>query len=142
MTLQGQEAANGVARCYRHPMRETGVRCVRCGRPICPDCMRPASVGFHCPDDVKIGARTVRTPRTVAGAPVNVARQAYVTGALVAGNVVVYLLTVIGSHGGINNPRSSQLFYHWVLAPKPGCARDRGARARVQPVESPPHSCI
>ena len=35
--------------CYRHPHVETKVHCTRCGRPICPDCMIPASVGHHCP---------------------------------------------------------------------------------------------
>ncbi len=35
--------------CYRHPKRPTGVRCQRCNRPICPRCMVPADVGFHCP---------------------------------------------------------------------------------------------
>ncbi|MBN9618250.1 MAG: rhomboid family intramembrane serine protease, partial [Actinobacteria bacterium] len=29
-------------RCYRHPNRETLIRCTRCDRPICADCMRPA----------------------------------------------------------------------------------------------------
>ncbi|MBC3987519.1 rhomboid family intramembrane serine protease, partial [Streptomyces sp. AC563] len=36
--------------CYRHPERETGVSCTRCDRPICPECMVSASVGFHCPE--------------------------------------------------------------------------------------------
>ena len=27
------------AACYRHPDRETYIRCTRCERPICPDCM-------------------------------------------------------------------------------------------------------
>jgi membrane associated rhomboid family serine protease len=35
--------------CYRHPDRETGVSCSNCGRPICPECMTPAPVGFRCP---------------------------------------------------------------------------------------------
>lgn len=39
-----------VEHCYRHPDRETGVRCANCGRPICHECMVPAAVGFRCPD--------------------------------------------------------------------------------------------
>lgn len=39
-----------MAVCYRHPNRETGVSCSSCGRPICPDCMTPTSVGMRCPE--------------------------------------------------------------------------------------------
>src|SRR3978361_2392866 len=98
-------------------MRETGVRCTRCGRPICPDCMRPAAVGFHCPDDVKIAARNMRAPRTVVGAPARVWATTYVTWVLVAVNVIVYVISVIGSHGGINSPQSSRLFKDWTMVP-------------------------
>ncbi|MCT2282661.1 rhomboid family intramembrane serine protease, partial [Micromonospora chalcea] len=35
--------------CYRHPGRETYIRCSRCDRPICTECMRDASVGHQCP---------------------------------------------------------------------------------------------
>jgi tetratricopeptide (TPR) repeat protein len=42
------EAAVGV--CYRHPERETGLRCVQCGRFICTECVRPAFVGQLCPE--------------------------------------------------------------------------------------------
>ena len=38
-----------MATCYRHSNRETGVSCSNCGRPICPDCMTPTSVGMRCP---------------------------------------------------------------------------------------------
>lgn len=106
----------GIGRCYRHPMRETGVRCIRCNRPICPDCMRPASVGFQCPDDVNAGARTIRRVRTVVGAPVQAT--AYVTWTLATLNVVVYLAGVAGSRQhDLNDPRSSRLFRDWDLVP-------------------------
>jgi len=38
--------------CYRHPGEQTRVRCTRCGRPICPECMIQAPVGFQCPECV------------------------------------------------------------------------------------------
>ena len=50
--------------CYRHPRRETYVRCSRCDRPICPDCMNEASVGHQCPECVAEGRRTQRPGRT------------------------------------------------------------------------------
>ena len=114
MTLP-ETSSTGLARCYRHPMRETGVRCVRCNRPICPECMRPASVGFQCPDDVKAGARTIRAPRTVVGAPV--VTTAYVTWALVAVNVIVYLIMAASSKGGLSDPTRSTKFLQWALEP-------------------------
>ncbi|MDN5856657.1 MAG: hypothetical protein L0K86_28240, partial [Actinomycetia bacterium] len=46
--------------CYRHTDRETYIVCQRCGRSICPDCMRQASVGYHCPECVAEAARNDR----------------------------------------------------------------------------------
>ncbi|WP_370487282.1 rhomboid family intramembrane serine protease [Mycobacterium sp. pV006] len=78
--------------CYRHPDRATWVQCTRCGRFICPECMRSAAVGHQCVDCVGAAARTapvVRTPlggrRPESGAPV-------LTYALIAINVVMFIL--------------------------------------------------
>ena len=63
-------AASDVPVCYRHPTRETYIRCARCDRPICPECMTSAAVGFQCPECVREGRTAQRPVRTVAGATV------------------------------------------------------------------------
>src|SRR5512143_4045936 len=66
--MTGPQAPDpGVPACYRHPGRETYIRCQRCDRPICPDCMRDAAVGFQCPSCVAEGAKTTRSGRTAYG---------------------------------------------------------------------------
>lgn len=64
---QGPPAPTEVPTCYQHPERETWIRCQRCNRPICPDCMRDAAVGFQCPSCVAEGARSTRSGRTAYG---------------------------------------------------------------------------
>ncbi|KIR64281.1 rhomboid family intramembrane serine protease [Micromonospora harpali] len=85
--------------CYRHPGRETYVRCTRCDRPICPDCMRDASVGHQCPECVDEGRRSVRPARTAFGGGA-VGRLGYVTKALIALNVLLMLLSIASDRGG------------------------------------------
>ncbi|MEU2766476.1 rhomboid family intramembrane serine protease [Streptomyces diastaticus] len=67
----GAPGAHSLPGCYRHPDRETGISCVRCERPICPQCMISASVGFHCPECVRrssgTGSSAMNAPRTIAG---------------------------------------------------------------------------
>lgn len=36
--------------CYRHPNRETALRCYSCERPICIDCTNKTPVGYICPE--------------------------------------------------------------------------------------------
>ncbi|MGL5810804.1 MAG: rhomboid family intramembrane serine protease [Nocardioides sp.] len=76
--------------CYRHPGRETYIRCQRCGQPICPDCMHDASVGFHCPSCVREGARSTRQARTTYGG-VPSANPALTSLVLIGVNVAVWL---------------------------------------------------
>ncbi len=73
--------------CYRHSDRETGVSCSNCGRPICPDCMTSTPVGMRCPECAGETTRVV----TLHDEP-NLVRRAPVTAALIALNVVVFLL--------------------------------------------------
>lgn len=75
--------------CYRHPDRVTFVSCNRCGRPVCPECMRSASVGQQCVDCVQQAAQTIvapaRTSRRTGPLPV-------VSYTLIAINVAVFVL--------------------------------------------------
>jgi membrane associated rhomboid family serine protease len=43
--------------CYVHPARLAGSVCRRCNRPICPECMTEAPVGWQCRRCVREGAR-------------------------------------------------------------------------------------
>lgn len=87
---QGQ--AHVMPTCYRHPDRETGIRCTRCDRPICTDCMIDASVGFQCPECVRGGSATGSSrPRTLTGAPV-VSDTRLVTKILIGVNLAVFLV--------------------------------------------------
>lgn len=61
------EAAPPAPVCYRHPERETWIQCTRCQRPICPECMNAASVGYQCPECVSAGVASIPESRTVFG---------------------------------------------------------------------------
>lgn len=39
--------------CYRHPKRETGLRCITCDRPICMQCAQHTPVGYRCPQCIR-----------------------------------------------------------------------------------------
>ncbi len=123
----------GVPTCYRHPGRESHIRCQRCERPICPDCMHSAAVGFQCPGCVAEGARSTRSGRTAYGGlrPTN----ASVTSAvLITLNVAVWLAVVLT--GG----RGSRLIDLLALRANGLCLQgDQGFEARGRSVR--PRGC-
>src|SRR5829696_9433206 len=41
---------SGQVPCSYHPRVLTGLRCSRCGKPICPQCAVRTPVGLRCPD--------------------------------------------------------------------------------------------
>ncbi len=85
---QPEQPAEAVPTCYRHPEKETWVRCQRCERPICPDCMRDAAVGFQCPECVADGNRGIRQARSTFGG--NVVRTPIVTYTILVINLLIF----------------------------------------------------
>ncbi len=112
-------AETGAPTCYRHPGRETWIRCQRCDRPICPDCMNSAAVGFQCPECVKEGARTTRTGRLRFGGNPT-ANPQLTTLILIAINAFVWLM--VRANGGDN----SSLFNKLALLPQGRCSLPDG----------------
>ncbi|MFF9472956.1 rhomboid family intramembrane serine protease [Streptomyces roseolus] len=93
------DAQSGPPHCYRHPGTETGIRCTRCEKPICPECMISASVGFQCPDCVRTGSGTghaadANQARTLVGGRVRTDDR-LITKVLIGICVLVYGLVLI-----------------------------------------------
>lgn len=74
--------------CYRHPDARAGVRCQRCEREICGNCMVQASVGFQCPECVKADTQQIYRPGDLAPNPM-------VTKVLVGINAVIFVLGMV-----------------------------------------------
>ena len=110
--------------CYRHPDREAHIRCQRCERRICPDCMRPASVGFQCPSCVAEGGRSTRSARTSYGGRRS-GNPALTSQVLIGINVLVWVLVL--ATGG----RSSKLIDLLALRPDGGLVNYRGGTYAV-----------
>lgn len=107
-------AAPDVPTCYVHSGRETWIRCQRCDRSICPDCMRDAAVGFQCPTCVSEGARSTRQGRTAYGGPRS-ANPALTSMVLIGLNVAVWLGLV--ATGGLR----SRFYDVLALLPRGRC---------------------
>jgi membrane associated rhomboid family serine protease len=100
--------------CVRHPDRPTGLRCVRCERPACPECLREASVGYQCVDCVYEGRRATRAPVTVAGAELG--SRLVVVPIIIVLNVIVFVLTAYQAQSVADN-QLSPIFFDGVLQP-------------------------
>ena len=90
---------SSVDRCYRHPEVQTGVHCTRCGRPICPDCMRSAPVGHHCPTCVDEARKEFRQGPGRRIAVAN-AKATSVTAVILVAIGAAYLLEVLKGGAG------------------------------------------
>ncbi len=63
--FQPTYSSSGQVPCSYHPQVLTGLRCSRCGKPICPQCAVRTPVGLRCPDCAGVrGLPTYRTPTT------------------------------------------------------------------------------
>jgi membrane associated rhomboid family serine protease len=85
--------------CYRHPSVSTGVHCTRCGRPICPDCMHPAAVGYQCPECLRDARSAV--PRRRVRLRFLIGRPGSITTALLIMNLAMFLIPVLLSGGAV-----------------------------------------
>ena len=93
--------------CYRHPNRETGVRCSNCERPICPDCMTSTPVGMRCPECARQRVK-VRGIGAATDDPV-------LTYVLIGICVIVYIGDVAGG-GSATGVGGSRLFEEGALS--------------------------
>jgi membrane associated rhomboid family serine protease len=118
-----------VSACYRHPGRESYVHCQRCDKVICPDCMRPASVGFQCPDCVAEGARTTRSGRTAYGG-LRPSNPGATTIALIGINAFVWI-TIVATGW-----KSSELIQRLALSPLGTCFTADGSGYYPQATEA------
>jgi membrane associated rhomboid family serine protease len=99
--------------CYRHPNVQTRVHCTRCERPICPDCMIPAPVGFQCPECVEEARREFRKgPGRPLRGGISVTKALLVTIA-----IPFVIEIVVGGPRALFDPSAQLLFDLGAMAP-------------------------
>ena len=99
--------------CYRHPNVPTRVHCTRCERPICPDCMIPAPVGYQCPECVEEARRDFRKG---PGRPLRGGISA--TNALLIAIAIPFVIEVIvGGPQALFNPEAKTLYNLGAMQP-------------------------
>ncbi len=124
----GTDGTTEAPTCFRHPDRQTYLSCTRCGRPACPDCLRPAPVGQQCVECIREGHRGGRAATGPFGG--RVAATPVVTWVLIGLNVafwiaewistrVVYDLWLVNAnvaHGQFYRLISSAFLHQWGLS--------------------------
>lgn len=100
--------------CSWHPDRTTGLACARCGRPACPECLTPASVGFHCRACVAEAQAGQRAPRTVAGGKLG--QRPIVSMVLIGINLAFFVVTALQARS-VMELSPSGLYVHGGLIP-------------------------
>ncbi|MEU9861715.1 rhomboid family intramembrane serine protease [Streptomyces sp. NPDC047971] len=120
------EPQSGLPRCYRHQDVETGIRCTRCEKPICPQCMISASVGFQCPDCVRNGSGTghapdANQPRTLAGGRV-ASDGRLITKILIAINLALFIAVQVAGDRVVDELSLIGYAYNPALAEVVGVA--------------------
>lgn len=93
------------AMCYIHRGRPAGSVCRRCNRPICPECMTEAPVGWQCRSCVREGARTSPVRRWQPARPgygrLGATHMTPMVIALIAVNVIVYIWEMSSKAGAL-----------------------------------------
>jgi membrane associated rhomboid family serine protease len=92
------------ATCFRHPGREAGRRCTRCGRPACSECLVQASVGSHCVECAKQDRPDVRTRVRYLSAR----QPILVTYTIIAINVAVFIWLSIQDPAAFTGSHTTQ----------------------------------
>ncbi|HYN71856.1 MAG TPA: rhomboid family intramembrane serine protease, partial [Nakamurella sp.] len=100
--------------CSWHPDRTTALTCTRCGRPACPECLTPASVGFHCRACVAEARANYQPPRTVAGS--RWGQRPIVSMVLIGINLAAFLVTALQARS-VMNLADSDLYVRGGLIP-------------------------
>lgn len=101
----GSGAPGSPPACYVHPGRVAGSVCRRCNRPICPECMIEAPVGWQCRSCLREGARKspVRRwqPARTGYGRLGTTRMTPMVIALIAVNVVAYIWEMSSKAGAL-----------------------------------------
>ncbi len=100
------------ATCYRHPGREAGRRCTRCGRPACSECLVQANVGSHCLEC----AKSDRPPVQVRARYWSARQPTLVTYTIIAINVAVFVWLVVQDPAAFTGGHTTQGQYDLAIA--------------------------